>query len=79
MADRNTTVKAIVTLTVEIHLPDAWGGDCAMSQVSKQARRAAAERIELVRAKDGVGLVRDYSVRIVGDPVVKAVIVEEGP
>jgi len=72
------SVKAIVTLTVEVEVSDAWGGDCPMSQVSRQARESAIA--VLSHTQSDLPAVRDSAIRrlrIVGVPIIKAIAVEE--
>ena len=35
------SIKAKVKVTLEIEVPDAWGTDCALSQVYSQAKEKA--------------------------------------
>ena len=74
--EKKVTVRAVVTCTVEVTVDDSWGGDCPMSQVSKQARVSAERRLKLVGSA-AAGFKDDQKVRFVGEPTVKAIIVEE--
>jgi len=79
MAEPRVRVKAVVTMTVEVDVSDAWGGDCPMSQVSKQARESAVSVLANSQRED-MPVVRDAArarIRIVGVPLVKAIAVEE--
>lgn len=69
-------VSASVRLTVVVDLPDAWGGDCAMSQVYSQAATEVEERLE--KAFPSVRRGKLSGVRIVGEPEVVAVTVAVG-
>jgi hypothetical protein len=39
---------ARVRLTIDIPVPDTWGGDCDVAQVKRQATRAAGQIVEHV-------------------------------
>lgn len=59
-------VSARVRLTVEIDVSDAWGGDCALSQVYRQAVDSVIKnRLHVMD-------------RIIGEPEVSAIIVTAG-
>ena len=60
---------ATVTLTVEISNVGAWGSDCQLEQVYKQAAESA---IGMLRTA-----MRDRDFRIVGTPQVRTVIVDQ--
>jgi hypothetical protein len=68
------TVKATVQLLVQIDVTDSWGGDCPMSQVYDQARRAAFNKLNSAMSGCQVAWQR---VAVVGTPVVTAVAVED--
>lgn len=72
-----TSVSATVQLTLEIKVGDGWGGDCDMDQVYKQARDSAVGMInEALRAgKESL----QTRIKIVGTPLVSAVVVERRP
>lgn len=63
----STTARA--TLTVEIYALGSWGKDCQLDQVYKQAAEAAIGRLE--NCKDL------RNIRIIGKPIITAVLVEE--
>lgn len=79
MSEPRVSVRATVTLTVEIDVSDAWGGDCAMSQVSKQARESALQVLANSQRADmpTVAEAAIRRMRVVGLPLVKAIAVEE--
>jgi hypothetical protein len=61
--------KAIVTMTVQVHLSQPWGPDCMISQIHKQAASEARDKlISAIQSKPGMVLC--------GEPKVTAVIVE---
>ncbi len=69
----NYTAHAIATLTVEIDCGSNWGTGTTMDQVYKQAREDALGKIRNMSVKyDG----HERAVRVVGEPVIKAVIAE---
>jgi hypothetical protein len=70
-AEKRVRAAARVTLTVELAVPDAWGPDCQIAQVQKQAKESALGIIERIRQRGHV----DY--QIVGEPIVRAILIEE--
>lgn len=58
----NVRSSAHVLVTLEIAIPDVWGGDCTADQLFKQA---AASAIDIAR--------RIPQARVVGEPKVTAV------
>jgi hypothetical protein len=60
---------ATVTVTVEISNLGAWGSDCQLDQVYKQAAESAIGKLR-------TGM-REQDFRIVGNPQVRAVIVDQ--
>ena len=63
--------KARVKVLLEISLSDTWGEDCLLSQVYKQAKKSA---VNIVYQKITGSM---KNVRIVGEAVVVAILVEE--
>lgn len=63
-------VSACVVVTLEMDVSDVWGGDCPMSQVSKQAAAAALARLRC-------GLESHPRWRVARAPRVTAVVVTE--
>ena len=59
--------RARVTVTLEIPVPDNWGGDCTVSQIHKQAIDSAREKLYAL-TKSGA--------RIIGEPSVTMVLVD---
>jgi len=71
---------AVVTLTVEIDVGSTWGSDCSLEQLMRQARVEAAEALRgglVINDLTASSATRPRHARIVGEPRVKAVIVEE--
>lgn len=64
-------VRARVTVTLELALPDTWNEDAKFDQVEKQAREKAISMLERV-CKEAHLTVRDA-------PTVTVVIVEKTP
>lgn len=62
--------KARVRVLLEIHLPDTWGGDCALEQVYKQSKDSARNMIsqKIAGTKD---------IKIIGEPEITAILTEE--
>lgn len=56
-----------VQLTVEVYANSSWGGDCTIQQAYDQGERSAVEKLRSV-------LQQHRDIRIVGDPVVTAVL-----
>ena len=59
---------ARVQVTVEVYA-GVWGADCTVDQIHKQASRDAVEKVK--------NLVNSISARVVGEPKVTAIIVDE--
>jgi hypothetical protein len=65
------SASARVRLEVEIQVGSKWGADCSIQQVHEQAFEEASGKLGRMIEKSG-----EHGVRIVGDPVITAVIVE---
>ena len=78
MVGRTKTV-ARVTLTVEIEIAQRWGGHCTMEQVFAQARESAigAARRGLALHSMVSGVDVKTPARIIGDPKVVAILVDD--
>lgn len=63
-------VRARVTVTLEIEVPDRWALDCALEQIYTQARRSAVEAVVNIPKMCG-------GVRIVGETVVTAILIDK--
>ena len=63
---------ARVTVTVEIRVDDAWGEDCSMGQIVRQATESARGVLSRMRKKPEHPL----PFTIVGEPTVKAIFVD---
>ena len=81
MGDRTRT-RAVVTLTMEVSLPDAWGDDCDLKQVYSQGAEAA---LGVLRIAFGQTAVNDATragaakcCRVVSELTAVRVIVEAG-
>lgn len=61
---------ARVEVRLEVVLGQPWGPEAAISDVWKSAAREAVEAVQRLIARDG-------SIRILGDPVVTAVLSTE--
>ncbi len=82
-------VRATVTLTVEVTLPDRWGPDCPLDQVRRQAEESALRVVARMDENARLSATtctanRESPIRqvmrrwrIVGKPKVAAIIVEE--
>lgn len=68
---KRVTANARVQITINIPLADAWGEDCAFSQIKKQAIDSALGMIQRGGMRQGT----HYTV--IGEPIVKAVLVGE--
>jgi hypothetical protein len=84
MATRSTKARARVQLTVEFDVGSTWGADCTTDQVFKQARDEAIDDVRAGLVIDGLtinlpGAVGGgkTSARIVGEPKVTMVLLEE--
>lgn len=72
MANKLVRANASVTLTIRVENCGAWGNECEISQVHKQAKEKAIERVRYA-----LHLAHEGTFIIVGEPKVTAVIVEE--
>lgn len=72
--------KARVRLVVELNLDTPFGGDIAIAEVNKTARREAHDIIERMRTH-GLHVLSKHGsthdVRVIGEPVVTAILTEE--
>lgn len=68
---KRVSARARVTVTLEIEVTDSWGTDCTVQQVHQQATESALGVIRRVKDRGYV----DY--RIIGEPTVLTVIVEQ--
>lgn len=64
-----TKAHAKVTLTIELPIESSWGGDCRLDQVRHQAKDAALNQVRK--------WTNDLGVKLIGDPKVAAIVVEE--
>lgn len=71
---RPVGATAIVTLTVEVRVSDAWGPDCSVAQVHRQAAEAAIGKLRNMIYRAGSD--NDQCIKLVGTPEVKTVITE---
>jgi hypothetical protein len=67
---KQTTARAIVQLTVEVESDGAWGPECAIGQLQKQAAESATSKI---RFAFGATKTR---FRFIGEPKVQSIITE---
>ena len=82
MANKKVRATARITLTVEIDDDGVWGADCPIDQIHRQAKEGAIGALEraLRRAASPDAQsqpVARLALRIVGEPKVMAVLVEE--
>lgn len=69
-----TKGSARVILTVEVPLHGSWGSDCTLSQVHKQAKDEALGYIrQLVKSATQ----KPAGLRVVGQPDITAVLIDE--
>ncbi len=74
--------RARVQVTVEIDVPDAWGGDCTVAQVFVQAKDSAIGILRWHFIVDGftnagpTDMASRPKVSIVGEPIVLAIHTE---
>lgn len=71
MAEKRVRAAARVTLTIEMAVPDVWGSDCRIAQVQQQAKASALGIIDRIQKGGHV----DY--KIVGEPIVRAILIED--
>lgn len=71
MNEKKVGAYATCTLTIEVYSLGSWGGECALSQIHKQAAEAAIGRIQRLETQ--------HNFRLVGEPDVKAIITEKQP
>jgi hypothetical protein len=72
VANKLVRANASVTLTIRVENCGAWGSECEISQVHKQAKEVAIERVRFA-----LGKAQNGKYTIVGEPSVTSVIVEE--
>ena len=60
---------ARVAITVEVDIDSTWGPDCMVKQIYHQAKVEATRLVQK-------GM-RDSQMRLIGNPVVKMIIVED--
>lgn len=75
MSDKKVQASAIVTLTIEIVVPDVWGGDCSLDQVQRQASDSAIGVLRRAMPKE-FNQYNTGSVRLIGNPEVASVLVK---
>lgn len=68
---RVVSAKAVVTVTLSVPVSSVWGADCPLGQVHKQA---VEEALNMFRTHTLPTW--DEGLRLVGDPLVKTVLVE---
>jgi hypothetical protein len=67
-----TMGRARVSVTIEVDLGDAWGPDCSVEQIFKQAKESARNQIDRATRNGGLP-----GWRIVGEPKVTAILFEK--
>lgn len=79
MGEKKVRATSRVQLTVEIDTGGAWGADCTIDQVQKQAADAARAALMrgLILDMQKMGADTKTSARIVSDPKIIAILVEE--
>lgn len=72
-SDRNTKVwaSAVIEVTLEVPANSSWGGDCELKQIHSQAREETLNGL-LTTLR-----VKYPGVKVVGRPVVKAILTRE--
>lgn len=75
------TTRARVRLTIELVLPDAWGGGCPPEQVFKQASEAAEDALRrgliINRLTNAMNKTATQEARVL-DSKVTAILFEQG-
>jgi len=79
MGDKKIKATSRVTVTVEIDTGGSWGADCTVEQVQKQAADSARAALMkgLVLDLNSMGKDTKTTARIVGEPKILAILVEE--
>lgn len=75
------STRARIAVTLEFDLGGgAWGPECTTGQVLKQARESALEAIRAGFVVDGLTIRSNlkHEARIVGEPKVTMILVEDG-
>lgn len=89
--DKRVIATARVQVTIDIPVPDSWGGDCDVAQIQRQAKvsvghvlRKVIETKECIAGKDDrisrhteLGILLDSGKAQIIDAKVKFVLVEE--
>ena len=65
--------KATVTMQIEISVPSNWGQDCSIKQIHEQAEADARGMIRNLSPQTAEAFVK--AIRLMGEPVVKTIIV----
>lgn len=75
----SANASAIVTVTLEVHVGGgAWGSECSVGQVYKQAIDDVRGRIStILKANPGVALVGDMQVKMITHPMEGRVTLEQ--
>lgn len=80
MSEKKIKATSRVTVTVEIDTGGSWGADCTVEQVQKQAAdaaRAALMRGLVIDLQTMSNSTQKTTARIVGEPKILAILVEE--
>jgi len=79
MSEKKIRATSRVTVTVEIDTGGSWGADCTVEQVQKQAADSARAALMkgLVLDLNSMGKDTKTTARIVGEPKILAILVEE--
>lgn len=77
MKSKEVQARARVLLTLEVDLSGRWGSDCTVGQVHDQAGREAVDKVFRLVKGGTVDTDRRKEIRLVGDPKVTAILVDQ--
>jgi hypothetical protein len=60
--------RAQVKLTLEILISDNWGEECTVTEIHKQAKESAIQKLQ--------ELISGRAARIIGEPIVTLILVD---
>lgn len=72
---KRVRATAVVTVTLTLPAPGAWGGDCGTAQIQRQATQAVLEKLKF--GAEAISQLIQLGYVKISDPKVKAILVEE--
>lgn len=75
MSDKRLRARARAVVTIEVDLDGAWGENCDLAQVYKQAEDELRNKLENWRSSKYEPSFVQY--RLIGEPKITAILVED--